>query len=326
MLLAACGGESREVRSFGGPTMGSTYQIKYVGDADPGELRPVVEAELAAFDKAFSNWRQDSEIAAVNAHRSTEPLPLSPLFAAVLGEALRIAAATDGAFDPTVKPLSDVFRAAKKDPEHRLDPVALAAAKALVDWRGISLRDGALVKARPEQQIDLDGIVAGAACDAIAARLTALGVIDAYIEVTGEVLCRGAKAPGTPWRIGVVDPAADVTGGDAAVRALPLRDAALCTSGDYRNGFTADGRRVHHVFDPRTGANATHAVVSASILAERAAVADALGTAALVLGPDGTKRLWPRWQELGARAALLLAPGRDGAFDATEISWPADDS
>ena len=306
--------------------MGSTYQIKYVGDAEPSRLKSVVESELAAFDQAFSNWRQDSEIAAVNAHRSSDPLPLSPLFAAVLGEALRIAEATDGAFDPTVKPLSDVFRAAKKDPEHRLDPTALAAAQALVGWRRLSIRDGALVKAVPEQRIDLDGIVAGAACDAIAARLAALGVVDAYIEVTGEVLCRGGKAPGFPWRVGVVDPAADLGGGDAAVRALPLRDAALCTSGDYRNGFTADGKRVHHVFDPRTGANATHSVVSASILAERAAVADALGTAALVLGPDGTKRLWPSWQGLGVRGALLLAPGREGAFDATEIAWPTDDS
>ncbi len=330
LLAAACGGgdgppaagagEPR-VERCGGRTMGSTWEVKFVGDVPVAHVRDLVERELAAFDETFSNWRPDSEIARVNAHASSDPLPVSRRFAAVLQLALDVAAATDGAFDPTVKPLSDVFRAAKQDPEHRLDPDVLAAAAARVGHGLVALRDGAVVKQRADLQLDLDGVVAGAAADAIAALLAPLALRGLYVEITGEIVCRGEKAPAQPWVIGVVDPRSDAAGGAAPIRTLPLRDLALCTSGDYRNAFAAAGGVVHHVFDPRTGRSASTGVVSASVLARSAAVADALGTAMLVLGADDARRLWPRVQRLGATGALLLE-AKDGALRAVEIAWP----
>lgn len=325
LALVACGGEP-VVHQIGGPTMGSTYTVKYVAAAPLPAVPAVIAEELAAVDAAFSNWRADSEIARVNAHASVEPLPLSRRFVGVLELALAMARATDGAFDPTVKPLSDLYRAAKDDPDHRLDADALADAKARVGWRLVAVRGGALVKAQPDVQLDLDGIAAGAACDAIAARLQALGVADFYLEVTGEVLCRGRKPGGEPWRVGVVDPTADQMGEDTPIRALALRDLALCTSGDYRNAIVVDGARLHHVFDPRTGANPKNDIVSASVLADSAAVADALGTALLVLGADGAQAIWPRLDAFGVRGALLLSPGPDGSVKQFEITWPKDDA
>lgn len=326
LALAACGGPPLAIRQFGGPTMGSTYEVKYAADAPVARVQAVVAEELAAFDAAFSNWRPGTEIAKVNAHASLAPLPVSARFGAVLQTALDVAVATEGAFDPTVKPLCDVYRAAKKDPAHHLDAQALAAAKPRVGYTLVKLVDGAVVKARPDVQLDLDGLVAGAACDAIAVRLAAIGVGSFYLQVTGEVLCRGVKPDGEPWRIGVVDPASDATGGETAIRSLPLRDQALCTSGDYRNAFVSDGKLVHHVFDPRTGESAHTGVVSASVLAPSAAIADALGTALLVLGVDETKRLWPAMQKLGAAGALFLLPNDDRTFREVEITWPKDDS
>lgn len=325
LAFAACGGEP-VVHEFGGPTMGSSFTVKYVAAAPLPAVQAAVADELAAVDAAFSNWRADSEIARANAHASTAPLPLSPRFVAVLELALAMAKATDGAFDPTVKPLSDLYRAAKSDPKHLLDAAALAAAKARVGWQLVAVRDGALVKARPDAELDLDGIAAGAACDGIAKRLQALGVRDFYLEVTGEVLCRGRKPGGEPWRVGVVDPTADLMGEETPIRALPLRDLALCTSGDYRNAIVVDGARFHHVFDPRTGGNPKTDVVSASVLADSAAVADALGTAFLVLGADGAQAIWPRLDAHGVRGALLLSPGPDGSLKQFEIAWPKDDA
>lgn len=325
LALVACGGEP-VVHEFGGPTMGSSYTVKYVAVAPTPAVEAAVAEELAAVDAAFSNWRPDSEIARANAHASAAPLPLSPRFRTVLELALAMAKATDGAFDPTVKPLSDLYRAAKRDPQRRLDAAALSAARERVGWRLVTVRDGALVKERPDVQLDLDGIAAGAACDAIAERLAAMGVRDVYLEVTGEVLCRGRKPGGEPWRVGVVDPTADQMGDETPIRALPLRDLALCTSGDYRNAIVVDGARFHHVFDPRTGGNPTTDVVSASVLAPSAAVADALGTAFLVLGADGAQAIWPRLDAFGVRGALLLSPGPDGAVKQFEIAWPKDDA
>lgn len=306
--------------------MGSSYEVKFVGTAQQvASVRGVVEQELGAFDLAFSNWRDDSEIARVNAHESTEPLEVSERFAEVLGSALRIAAATDGAFDPTLKPLSDVYRAAKRDPDTGLPAAALAAARARVDYRSVSVEGRMLRKARPDVQLDLDGIVAGAAADAIAARLREVNVSSFYLQITGEVLCAGVKPGGEPWRIGVVDPSSSEAA-QAAVVAVPLRDAALCSSGDYRNATIVDGEVVHHVFDPRTGENPEHRVVSASVLASSCAVADALGTAIMVLGAEASERAWPRWKALGATGALLLLPGGESSWNKVEIEWPSEDA
>lgn len=325
-LLTSCSGEPERVRAFSGPTMGSSYELKVVSTLKKaGVARNAVELELETFDLAFSNWRDDSEIAMVNAHRSVAPIEVSERFAAVLQTALRVAAATDGAFDPTVKPLSDLYRAAKQAPDEPLSEAALAEAAALVDHQLVTVEGLQLVKARPDVQLDLDGIVAGAAADRIGAHLEHLGVSSFYLQITGEVLCRGAKPDGTPWRIGVVDPTSS-EGDQAAVVALPLRDAALCSSGDYRNQAVVGGAVMHHVFDPRTGRNPAHRVVSASVLASSCAVADALGTALMVLSSDERAATWSGMKQLGATGALLLLPSEDGGWNKVELEWPSEDS
>ncbi len=326
LLGAACEARPETLQQFGGATMGSSYEVKFVSNQPIATVRALVEEELAAFDQTFSNWRDDSEIAQVNRHASPTPLPVSARFAAVLQLALDVAVMTEGAFDPTVKPLSDAYRAAKIDPEHRLPVAVLAAAKARVGHQLVSLREGAVVKRRADVELDLDGLVAGAACDAIAQRLLAIGVTSFYLQITGEVLCRGEKGHGVPWRIGVADPNSDAQGGDEAIRTLSLRDQALCTSGDYRNAFVADGVIAHHVFDPRTGSWANNGIASVSVLATTAAVADALGTAFLVLGENDSKRLWPSLQRLGAKGVLFLLPTADEQIRQVEITWPKDNS
>lgn len=322
-LLAACGDGEPVVHAFGGPTMGSTYEVKFVGDAQIADVRAAVAAELAAFDLAFSKWRADSEITRCNRAPAGEPFAASPLFCAVLARALAVAAATDGAFDPTVGPLLSIYRRAKADPDAALDEKALDAARADVDYHLVAVRDGTVVRARAGVQIDLDGLVAGACLDAIAARLDAMKVPGYYLQITGEVLCRGEKAPGQPWQIGVVDPRADLTGSNAAMAVIPLRDRSLCTSGDYRNGFLARGRHVHHVFDPRTGRSTDNGLVSVSVLADEGVVADALGTAFLVLGEQGTRKALAAMADGRKVGVLMIRADAQGELHPIEIGWPA---
>lgn len=308
---------------FGGPTMGSTYEVKFFGVQPMAAVRAVVEEELAACDLAFSKWRRDSEISRLNQTAGTAPFPVSARFAKVLQQALDLAAATGGAFDPTVQPLVEVYRRAKKDPAHRFDEAELDAAKRRVDFRRVSVRDGAVHRSRDDLQLDLDGLAAGACADSIAARLDTLGVKSFYLEITGEVFCRGEKAPGVPWIIGVVDPTSDGSGAEETVSELPLRDRALCTSGDYRNAMVANGKLVHHVFDPRTGRSADHGVVSVSVLADSAAVADALGTALMVLGDEVGAQVLGKLTGYGKLQALFLVANAEGVLRRVEVGWPA---
>lgn len=303
--------------------MGSSYEVKFVGPQSVDAVRKVVEKELAAVDLAFSKWREDSEISRCNRQASTAPFAVSERFAKVLQQALELAGATDGAFDPTVQPLLAIYRKAKQDPAHHLDEQELQAARERVDYRRVSVRDGAVHRARVDVQLDLDGLVAGACADAIAAELDALGVPAFYLEITGEVFCRGEKAPGVPWVIGVIDPTSDAQGETDTVSELPLRDRSLCTSGDYRNGLVADGKFFHHVFDPRTGRSTDHGVVSVSVLADRAVVADGLGTALMVLGPEAGAKLLPELKQYGALQALFLVANGDGSLRRVEVGWPA---
>src|SRR5262245_9145504 len=322
VLFAACDGQVAQLHQFGGPTMGSTYEVKFVGVVPVSRVRDAVVDELVQFDLTFSNWREDSEIARCNRHASTQPFAASARFLAVLQQALDVAAATEGAFDPTVKPLCDLYRGAKRDPQHRFDERAAAAARERIGYRNVEVRDGAVHKKRPDVELDLDGIVAGACVDAIAQRLDALSVAAFYLQVTGEVYCRGEKAPGVPWQIGVADPTSDGTGVDAPIRTLPLRDRALCTSGCYRNAVLADQRVLHHIFDPRTGKSADRGVVSVAVLADNAALADALGTAFVVLGEKEASRLLPTLRRHAEIGALFVLEGEDGPFREVEIGWP----
>ncbi|MBK8096819.1 MAG: FAD:protein FMN transferase [Planctomycetes bacterium] len=318
-LFVACSGP--EIVVFGGPTMGSSYTVKYVASPSLDTVQGLVADELAAADQMFSHWRQDSEIARCNADRSGKSFAVSPRFRAVLAEALRIAEQTDGAFDPTVKPLVDLYRDSKRTGEAP-SQAAIAAARARVGWQRVRLDGVGVVREQPDIELDLDGLVAGVVADAIAERLTAAGVTAFFLDITGEVLCRGHKPDGEPWRIGVVDPDSDEAGGGAAAVVVPVRDQALCTSGDYRNVVQIDGKRLHHIFDPRTGVNATHDVVSVSVLTRSAALADALGTALMVIGEPGAMLVAQRFADAGPIGLLFLSYGPDGRLRQTRVGWP----
>lgn len=318
-LFAACG--SPEIVAFGGPTMGSSYTVKYVAGPPQATVQALVEAELAGVDATFSQWRTDSEISRCNADRSGAPFKASPRFCAVLAQALRIAERTEGAFDPTVKPLVALYRDAKRTGTAPTAS-AIAAARARVGWRRVRVDGTAIIREQPDIELDLDGLVAGAVADAIAERLAAVGVDAFFLEITGEVLCRGRKPDGEPWRIGVVDPQSDEAGGEGTAVVVPLLDRALCTSGDYRNAVQVDGRRLHHILDPRTGVNATHDVVSVSVLAKSAALADALGTALMVTGEPGAMLVAQRFADAGPIGLLFLSYGPDGQLRQTRVAWP----
>ncbi len=308
------------LHEIAGPTMGSSYVVKWHGEAGPKVVQPVVAAVLAEIDQAFSNWRPDSEIAACNAAAGAAPFHASALLRRGVQLGLDLAAMTDGAFDPTVLPLSNLFREQKRS-HTAMAPAVLTAALARVDWRRLRVDGETVIKAQADVAIDLDGLAAGLAADRLAAALQGLGVRDFLLQITGEVLCRGVRPDGTPWQIGIVDPAAAEPGAERAGVTVPLADRALCTSGDYRNFTVVDGKVVTHVFDPRTGRNPEHGVVSASVLARSCALADGLGTALMVTGPAGAAAVLERSGDAEAAAWFVLADP-DGTLRTEAVHWP----
>lgn len=157
--------------------------------------------------------------------------------------------------------------------------------------------------------LDLSAIAKGHGVDRVAHAVAALGALDVFVEIGGEVRTFGRSPRGTPWVVGIERPKAGSAPGRDLVATVAVSNAALATSGNYRTAFELEGRTVHHTLDPRTGLPSAARVLSASVLAPDCATADGWATALMVLGPDEGLPLIEARPEL---EAWLVLPGDDG--------------
>ncbi len=306
--------------------MGTTWSVKVVVRTPEQSraavaLQPKIEALLARTNQLMSTYDPDSELSRFNRHASTAPFPVSPETAYVVRRALEIGRATDGAFDVTLGPVIDLW--GFDDEGRRTEPPsaeALAKARARVGLDQLSVQQGeggaALVKKRADIDVNLSGIAKGYGVDQVYELVRAAGYSDVLVEIGGEVRASGRNGEGEPWRLGINVPrsAADPS---AVLVTVPLEDRALATSGDYRNFFEAGGKRYSHIIDPKTGAPVPHHLVSVSVVASDATTADALATAAVVLGEERAREALKSFP--GAAALFVHARGDDAA-EALKVS------
>ncbi|VVO10382.1 FAD:protein FMN transferase [Pseudomonas fluorescens] len=283
--LSGCGnGDSLE--SFGGPTMGSTYSIKYVrytGIPGPAEVQQQVQHILAEVDQQMSTYRSDSDIERFNElpANSCQPMPASILQLVRVGEQLSIE--SDGSFDLTVEPLLNLWGFGPQAREEKVPSAeALAEVRQRVGHGHLRIEGDRLCKDAPVN-VDFNSIAAGYAVDQIAGKLTALGIDSYLVEVTGELKALGKKPDGSPWRIALEEPRDDQ---QVVERVIVVDGHGVSTSGDYRKYFEQDGRRYSHTFDARTGKPVEHALASVTVIHTSALMADGLSTLLLILGPE----------------------------------------
>ena len=285
VVLSACGnGDSME--SFGGPTMGSTYSIKYVRRAGlpaAADVRVEVEKILADIDRQLSTYRSDSDIERFNdlpANRC-QKMPASILKLIRVGE--QLSEQSEGSYDLTVEPLLNLWGFGPQGREEKVPAEqALAQARQRVGYQHLRIEGDQLCK-DAAVEVDFNSIAAGYAVDTIAARLEALGIHDYLAEATGELKAAGKKLDGSPWRIALEEPRDDQ---QVAERIVAVDGFGLSTSGDYRNYFEQDGRRYSHTFDARSGAPVSHSLASVTVIHPSALMADGLSTLLLILGPE----------------------------------------
>jgi thiamine biosynthesis lipoprotein len=252
---------------------------------------------IAELDRAMSDYHSDSEISDI-ARRAPAPVPVSPDVFRAVSRAIDIARDTDGAFDPTVAPLVALWRDARAT--GRLPSrAAVDHARALTGWRGVEL-DAARQTIRlttPGMRLDLGGVAKGYILQAALETLGGLGIRAAMLEAGGDIVA-GAAPPGTDgWRIETSEVVLPVgTQNDLRGRFRVIEDAALATSGPSAQFVEIDGVRYSHVVDPRTGWALTTGV-TAHVIAGDAALADALATAATVVGTAGLERLRARFPQ-----------------------------
>jgi FAD:protein FMN transferase len=281
---AACTTSAPPLETIAGVAQGTTYSLQWTSGATEAEIAAAAQRELERIDALLSNYRPDSTLEQFNAVRSTESLELPQELVTLLELAKRVHAASDGCFDPTVRPLVRAWGFDGDAPAVPA-PAELEAARAAVGLDKLELLDATHVRKRVAAlEVDMASIGQGYTAGRLAALLEQHGSASYLAEIGGEVVAHGAKPGGAAWRVGIENPMSGAPPGPT-LPMPPEPRMAVITSGSYRHNFESDGRRFGHIIDPRTGWPVEHALISVTVVGEDAATAAAWGTALLCLGP-----------------------------------------
>ena len=219
-----------------------------------------------------------------------------------------IGALSDGRYDVTVKPLVEAWGFAGKAPQAHPNIDSILA---FVGRDKVHIEGNRLIKSDPRVQLDFNSVAKGYTVDLLAALVERFGAENYIVDIGGEVRCRGVNRQGNPWRIGVETPFdGNMSDGDYLQRRIQLTDGGLATSGNYRRFYLdADGNKVAHTIDPRTGHSIVSRLLSVTVVAPTCAEADALGTMFLAMGADDARAAVDRMP--GVKVYFILAGDGD---------------
>jgi len=288
LFLGACDTAAPQ-KDLQGSALGTSFVVSIVEfpeELDAEALRQDILDALGSLDKIASTWREDSDLSLLNATLSIDWIPVSAPFCELLEQALDISRITDGAFDPTVGPLVNLwgFGPAGQVSEPPLDGDIVAAQHRVgFDLLEVDCNEDLVRKDVPDLYVDLSGWAKGYAVDEVARLLDSRSIANYMVEIGGELRVRGHNRKRDNWAIGIEAPSTSERVPHAVVH---VTDTSIATSGDYRNYFEHDGTRFSHTINPQTGRPVTHSLAAVTVVNASAAFADAMATALLVLGPD----------------------------------------
>jgi thiamine biosynthesis lipoprotein len=318
LLLAGLLGctEKRDQLVFSGLVMGTTYQVKIVPNdlVVSNSLADQIDERLQSLDGTLTTYQKTSELMTFNQSTINKPLVVSKDLFEVMSIAKQIYEQTNGAFDPTVGPLVNLWGFGPNYTDQVIPPPeSIAEHLSAVGLNHLLLdKQAGTVTRLSNIHLDLSAVAKGYAVDEVAELLASHGIESYLVEVGGELRLKGLKANGERWRIAIEKPYSGqgAEQEDAVQEVLALENVAVATSGDYRNYFEQEGKRYSHTIDPRTGYPIDHNLASVTVIAQTAARADALATAMMVLGPEGALKL----AEQNDLAVYLLVK-RAGGFE-----------
>ena len=186
----------------------------------------------------------------------------------------RFSRLSEGHYDVTVKPLVDAWGFAGHEAERTPNLDSLLQ---FVGYRRVHIRDGRLVKDDPRVQLDFNSIAKGYTVDLVAALMERCGAKNYLVEIGGECRCQGVSSKGIPWRIGIETPFdGNMSDGAYLTGRIRMSEGGLATSGNYRRFYRdAAGNKISHTIDPTTGRSVTSRLLSATVVADNCAEADA---------------------------------------------------
>jgi thiamine biosynthesis lipoprotein len=272
-----------------------------------GEASTAVTAaldEMVRIEMVLSTWIPQSELSRLNnREKKGASGEISPDLSRVLAAALNLAEASEGAFDPTVLPLVELWGFREEGPVLAPPDALIRATMTQVGYHLVELDPDSTTMRflSPEVRLDFGGIAKGYALDRAARAMLEKGAVAGRLDLGGEILVFGNLAAS---EVGIVDPC----GGEDPLGTIQLADAAVATSGQYER-FREDGaQRWGHILDPRTGYPCRN-LMSVTVVAENAMLADAAATACFVLGRERGQSFL---ESLPWCEGVIVYPGPEG--------------
>lgn len=276
--------EAQEVflRTLG--LMGSRFDITVVANnSDEGnEYIDIAIGEIKRIEALISSWSADSQTAEINRNAGIAPVKVAPELFGLIKRALAISRLTDGAFDISYASMDAIWKFDGSMTEFPTpEQVKLASAK--IGYQNIILDEveQTVYLKLSGMKIAFGAIGKGFAADKAKALLQEKGAVAGIINASGDMNTWGTQPNGEPWKVAITNPMDK----HKAFGLLPITNGAVVTSGDYEKFVVFDGKKYSHIIDPRTG-YPTHGIVSATVFAPKAELADALATSVFVLGTE----------------------------------------
>lgn len=310
LLIQGCGQEKQKVApqdfevKLNGEAQGSTWQVAYY-DLQKRDFTKGIDSVLKEVDRSISTYLPGSIIDRWN--KSDSGVLIDSMFYDVVTLSWRVYKSTDGAFDPTVKPLVSYWGFGPERFAHpeEVDNHAIDSLLELVNFdtlnfilRGYERPLDAfndprlklefpifLAKPDPRMQLDFNAVGQGWSVDVVSNFLKSKGIEKYFVEIGGEIRVGYPKPDGSLWRFGIDKPIEDLAQRELEA-VINLRNKGLATSGNYRKFYEKDGIKYSHTIDPKTGYPVTHNLLSATVVTGDAGMADAMATAFMVMGTD----------------------------------------
>ena len=292
---AGCDNRAANYRAIDGFAQGGTFHFVYEETPKMAELNlpDSLQKWFSLIDKSLSGYDSTSTVSAIN--RGENP-PLDSLFIECFNISKQVYQATGGAFDISAAPLFDIwgfgFKSGEKPTPENIDSLKkfIGMDKLSIAYDSVT-NASYLLKSDSRMQINFNAIAQGYTCDYICRELEKYGAENYLLEVGGEILCKGTNAKGKEWSIGIDKPVdGNFIPGASVEAVIQVSGRGLVTSGNYRKFYIEDGEKFSHTIDPRTGYPVKHNLLSATVMAPTAALADAYATYLMVIGLEDAKR------------------------------------
>lgn len=285
---------SASYSQLSGEVFHTFYHITY---SHPADYKHEIDSLLKDVDNSLSMFNASSTLSRMN--RNDESVVADAYFRTVFQKGQTVSALTDGFFDMTVAPLVNLWGFGFRNSD-KVTTGAVDSCLQFIGYQTVSLDSaGRLHKQDPRTILDASSIAKGFACDVVASFLKDKGIRNYLVEIGGEIALSGVNAKGNAWTVGIAKPVPDSLQADHGYQAyLTNLDGGMATSGNYRNFYEKDGKRIAHTINPKTGYPIQKDILSATIIAPDCMTADAFATSFMVMGRDKALQLLAQLPEV----------------------------